>query len=91
MEHLFEPKVLKTKLNGKDLDLTNKETDGKKFYSKNEFSIEVIQKRQSTISFDGFKPLLDAIAAVQIDYAIKVAVAAGAAIAPASAPALVGP
>jgi RNA-directed DNA polymerase len=73
MEQLFESKVLETELNGKKLDLTNKEPDGKKFYSKNEFSINVIQKRQSAINFDGFKPLLDAIAAVQKDYDIKTA------------------
>jgi RNA-directed DNA polymerase len=91
MEQLFESKVLETKLNGRELDLTNKEPDGKKFYSKNEFSIEVIQKGQSTINFDGFKPLLDAIVAVQTDYAIKVAAAAGATMATVSAPTTVGP
>jgi hypothetical protein len=88
MEQIFESKVLKTELNGKKLDLSNKETDGKKFYSKNGFSINVIQKRQSTIKFDGFKPLLDAIVAVQKDYAMKVAAAASAAKPPASAPAV---
>jgi RNA-directed DNA polymerase len=91
MENLFKPEVLNTELNGKKLDLTNKEPDGKKFYSKNTFSIEVIQKRQSTISFDGFKPLLDAIVAVQIDYAIKAAAGIAAAAKPASAPAVAGP
>jgi RNA-directed DNA polymerase len=88
MEQLFEPKVLGTKLDGKVLDLTNKETDGKKFYSKNEFSIQVIQKTQATIKFDGFKPLLDAIVAAQKDYAAKIAGTAGVASAP---PAVVGP
>src|SRR5271170_5681088 len=72
MEQLFEPELLKTKLNGKTLDLTNKEVDGRKFYSKNEFSIEIIQKKQDAVNFDGFKPLLDAVAAVQTDYAIRV-------------------
>lgn len=91
MEKLFKPEVLNIELNGKKLDLTNKEPDGKQFYSKNTFSIEVIQKRQSTISFDGFKPLLDAIVAVQKDYAIKVAAGAGVATKPATAPAVVGP
>jgi RNA-directed DNA polymerase len=57
MEQLFETKVLKTTLNGRVLDLTNKQPDGKKFYSKNEFSVEVIQKGQASINFDGFKPL----------------------------------
>ncbi|MFZ5691491.1 MAG: hypothetical protein ACOY5F_09560 [Pseudomonadota bacterium] len=61
MEELFEPNVLDTKLDGKKLDLTNKEPDGKKFYSKNRFSIDVVQKNQSTINFGGFRPLLDAI------------------------------
>jgi hypothetical protein len=75
MEQLFEPKVLKTKLNGRSLDLTNKEPDGKKFYSKNEFSVEVIQKGQASIKFDGFKPLLNAIVAVQRDYAKRAAAA----------------
>jgi RNA-directed DNA polymerase len=73
MEKLFESKVLDEKLDGKTLDLTNKETDGKKFYSKNEFSIQIVQKKQATIKFDGFKPLLNAIVDVQNDYAAKVA------------------
>lgn len=50
MEQLFEAKVLNEKLDGKVLDLTNKETDGKKFYSKNDFSIQIVQKNQSTIN-----------------------------------------
>ena len=75
MEKLFRPEVLDTKLNGRSLDLSNKETDGKKFYSKNDFSIEVIQKRQSSIDFTGFRPLLNALEAVQKDYSIKVAAA----------------
>jgi RNA-directed DNA polymerase len=54
-------------------DLSNKETDGKKFYSKNEFAGQVIQKGQASINFDGFKPLLAAIVGVQKDYAGRVA------------------
>ncbi len=73
MENLFEPNVLQMKLNGRELDLTNKELDGKKFYSKNEFSLRVIQENQVRINFVGFKPLLDAIVAVQRDYATKLA------------------
>jgi hypothetical protein len=60
--------VLDTKLGGRILDLTNKETDGKKFYSKNDFSIHVVQKKQKSIKFDGFRPFLDNIVAVQKDY-----------------------
>ncbi|HEX4411225.1 MAG TPA: hypothetical protein VH206_20835 [Xanthobacteraceae bacterium] len=86
MEKLFKPGVLATELNGKKLDLSNKETDGKKFYSKNDFSIEVIQKNQSSIDFNGFKPLLNALVAVQKDYSIKVAAATKAAAASVSAP-----
>jgi retron-type reverse transcriptase len=87
MEKLFESKVLNTTLNGKKLDLTNKEPDGTKYYSKNDFSIEVIQKKQSAINFEAFKPLLDAITAAQKDYAAKVAAAAvaGVPLTPASA------
>ena len=73
MEQLFAPEVLKVTLNGRVLDLTNKEQDAKKFYSKHEFSMRVIQERQARINFDGFKPLLDAIVAVQRDYGTKVA------------------
>ncbi|MBR1033279.1 reverse transcriptase domain-containing protein [Bradyrhizobium liaoningense] len=72
MEELFEQEVLATKLNGRTLDLSNKEADGTKFYSKNEFSIQVVQKKQKSIKFDGFKPLLDNLVAVQKDYASKV-------------------
>lgn len=81
IEQLFETKVLEQKLNGRSLDLTNKETDGKKFYSKNEFSIEIVQKGQNGIDFSGFKPLLDAIVAAQADYASRLAILGGAAVA----------
>ena len=73
MENLFEPKVLATTLKGRVLDLTNKETDGAKFYSKNEFAGQVIQKGQASINFSGFKPLLSNIVAVQKDYAARAA------------------
>ena len=68
---LFGKEVLDTQLDGRTLDLSNKETDGTKFYSKHEFSIHVVQKNQKSIKFDGFKPLLDNIVAVQLDYASK--------------------
>jgi len=73
MEQLFEPAVLNTKINGRKLDLSGKETDATKFYSKNEFSIEVIRKHEAAINFNGFKPLLNIIVSVQKDYAAKVA------------------
>lgn len=75
MENLFEKEVLDTLLDGRILDLTSKETDGKKFYSKHDFSIRVVQKRQKSIKFDRFRPFLDNIVAVQKDYASKVAAA----------------
>jgi hypothetical protein len=75
MEQLFTPEVLDTKLKGRRLDLSNKETDATKFYSKNDFSIEVIQKDQSSIDFTGFRPLLNSLVAVQKDYATKIAAA----------------
>jgi RNA-directed DNA polymerase len=89
MEQLFKPEVLDTKLNGRKLDLSNKESDASKFYSKNEFSIEVIQKNQSSIDFSGFKPLLNALVAVQKDYETKVTAATKAASTPTAAPAVV--
>ncbi|MBB4378460.1 retron Ec67 family RNA-directed DNA polymerase/endonuclease [Bradyrhizobium sp. SBR1B] len=76
IEQLFEKEVLDTELEGRTLDLTNKETDGTKFYSKHEFSIHVVQKKQKSITFDGFRPLLDNMVAVQKDYASRVAAAA---------------
>ncbi|BCA00451.1 retron Ec67 family RNA-directed DNA polymerase/endonuclease [Bradyrhizobium diazoefficiens] len=91
MEQLFESHVLKEKLNGRILDLTNKEPDGTKFYSKNEFSVEIIQKKQASIKFDGFKPLLNALVAVQNDYAGKIAAKKAAIPAPAPVPALAAP
>jgi len=90
MEQLFEAKVLTTKLDGKELDLTNKEPDGKKFYSKSRFSIDVIQKNQATINFNRFKPLLDRIVAVQADYATKAAAAAGTVKSHTTAPVVAG-
>ena len=81
MENLFKPEVLATTLSGRKLDLSNKETDAKRFYSKNDFSIGVIQKNQSSIDFRGFKPLLDALVAVQKDYSTRATVAAAKAAA----------
>ncbi|WP_143274749.1 hypothetical protein [Bradyrhizobium canariense] len=75
IEQLFDKDVLDTKLDGRTLDLSNKENDGTKFYSKHEFSIHVVQKKQKAIKFDGFKPLLDNIVSVQKDYASRVAAA----------------
>lgn len=60
VEDLFEPKLLKTELNGKkfnpdDAKMTSNE------YSKNHFAKFVVKAQQESIDFSGFEPILNTI------------------------------
>lgn len=73
IEGLFNPSLLKTIYDGKELDLSNKETDGSKFYSKHTFARSVVRPNQDKIDFKGFEPLLTAIEQVMTDFAARLA------------------
>ena len=73
IEGLFDPAILTTVYDGKKLDLSNKEQDGSKFYSKHTFAKSVVRPNQNKIDFTGFEPLLTAIEEVTVDYAARLA------------------
>ncbi|TLX11759.1 retron Ec67 family RNA-directed DNA polymerase/endonuclease [Rhizobium sp. MHM7A] len=73
IEGLFDPSLLNIPHEGKKLDLTNKETDGTKFYSKHTFAKSVVRPNQDKIDFTGFEPLLLAIEQVIADFAGRLA------------------
>ncbi|WP_425644585.1 retron Ec67 family RNA-directed DNA polymerase/endonuclease [Agrobacterium leguminum] len=73
IEGLFDPVLLTTIHDGKKLDLTNKEPDGSKFYSKHTFAKSIVRPNQDKIDFKGFEPLLTAIEQVISDYAARLA------------------
>ena len=63
IEDFFDNLTLETKIEGKSFDSSNdKITDTT--YSKAVFAREVVEKEASSINFEGFKPLLNCIAAV---------------------------
>jgi hypothetical protein len=63
IEDFFEDSTLEIKIGGKSFDPSNdKMTDTT--YSKAVFAREVVEKRKSSINFEGFAPLLDRISAV---------------------------
>jgi len=64
IEDFFEPKVLKTKLNGKTFNISNKNFDSSKEYGKYLFATQVIKKQKDKINFDGFIPILQRISDV---------------------------
>ncbi|ANN61413.1 hypothetical protein A9174_12720 [Mesorhizobium loti NZP2037] len=78
IERLFDPKLLKTVWNGKQLDLTG-DKDPAKYYFKNDFAVHVVKEGGAGVKFDDFDPLLSAIVAVKADYAKRVALLAAVA------------
>jgi len=60
IEHLFPAGLLKTKLNGKSLNLA-KDCDTGIHYGKWDFAQLVVKPKAKEINFDGFKPLLRVI------------------------------
>ena len=67
IEHLFDPKLLKTCIGGKTFDLSKKHnTDNT--YGKTIFAKKVVIPNVDKINFSGFEKLLDRIEAVLGDY-----------------------
>jgi len=64
IEDFFEPKLLKTKINGKRFNPSNKNFDRKKEYGKYLFATQVVKKNKASINFDGFIPILERISNV---------------------------
>ena len=63
IEHLFEPQVLETVINGKTFDPNQKKGDkiGPENYSKRHFAEKVIKKNYLSINFNNFNPVLENI------------------------------
>ncbi len=67
IEDCFEPSLLKTKLKGKKFD-PSKDGGASGGYGKFVFAEQVVRPNADKINFDGFKPLLDRIAAAIAHY-----------------------
>jgi RNA-directed DNA polymerase len=64
IEDLFPADLLKTKLKGKSFNMSGKNFDTEKHYSKEVFANSVVSPKASKIDFAGFDLLLDRIVAV---------------------------
>lgn len=60
MEDLFDESTLNILVDGRKFD-PNKDADSINTYGKNTFATRVVQERKTTISFEGFKPLLSRV------------------------------
>lgn len=67
IEDLFEPSLLKTKVDGKDFD-PHKEHNEPGKYGKVVFAERVVKANAATVNFTDFSPFLDRISAVIDDY-----------------------
>lgn len=67
IEDLFEPKVLRTKIDGKVFN-REKEIDAKKEYGKIVFAEKVVRENQQHIDFAGFKEVFDKLRLTIDDY-----------------------
>ena len=65
IEDLFLPETLNHEINGKRFDRTAEDTN--KFYGKEIFS-SYVASNYTTIDFSGFRPFLDTINQVIVDY-----------------------
>jgi len=63
MENLFDESALNILVDGRKFD-PNKDADSITTYGKNTFATKVVQERKTTISFEGFKPLLNRVESV---------------------------
>ncbi len=68
IEDFFDAQTLKQQLNGKTFN-RGKKIDESKQYGKTAFALNVVAKNADTIDFDGFKPILDRVSKVLLDYA----------------------
>lgn len=71
IEDFFEAGLKETKLNGKTFNPSDKGFNSKTEYGKNFFAKHVVKKKQATIDFSGFKPILERIEAVLNDHSKK--------------------
>lgn len=70
IEDFFDAQTLAHRLNGKTFN-REKKIDESTEYGKTAFALNVVAKNAGTIDFGGFKPVLDRVGAVLIDYAGK--------------------
>ncbi len=70
IEDLFDPKILRTKIDGKDFN-RGKEIDAKKEYGKIVFAEKVVKEKQQHIDFVGFKEVFDRLRLTIDDYRNK--------------------
>lgn len=69
IEDFLPPAVLKQKLGGKTLNLSDKSFDKSKQFGKRLLAEQIVAKQQATIDFSGFDPILDRIEKVIDDFA----------------------
>ena len=68
IEDFFEPSVLHTLLEEKTFHPDDKTFKKEKHYGKQAFASNVITANKKTINFEGFRPVLDRLEAVIVDY-----------------------
>ncbi len=72
IEDFFPESLRKTKLKEKSFNPKQKRGVGSKtHYGKYIFAKKIVEKRQKTIDFNGFTPILERIEAVMKDYSKK--------------------
>ena len=67
IEDCFEPKLLKTKIDGKTFN-AEKKLDPSQEYGKVVFAEKVVRANANSVKFDGFDPLLNRITQAIQDY-----------------------
>ena len=72
IEDFFEKKILAEKIGNRTFHPSNKGFDNTKNYTKAWFAEKVVLKKQGSINFSGFEPMLKAIASVIVDYSAMI-------------------
>ena len=73
IEDFFESSVTATVIDGKTFNPDEKTFDRDKHYGKQVFADKVVKANQKFINFDGFRGILDRLAAAIADHAGKLA------------------
>ncbi|WP_339778525.1 retron Ec67 family RNA-directed DNA polymerase/endonuclease [uncultured Thalassospira sp.] len=68
IENLFESKILKTKIGGKELELDEKKFNKTNHYGKNIFAEKLIMQKRKEINFEQFSIILDRICAATLHH-----------------------
>lgn len=71
IEDFFDAGVRSIKLDGKTFNPKNEDLGHKSEYGKAYFTLYVVAKHEATIDFNGFRPLLDRLAAVIEDHRVR--------------------